>query len=148
MATNLTATLYERTDYAPKETSEPPQFFIHTAPALPGSPPIYPGWGAGTSTLNSYERAEVDRYIENPTPAVLASLRLPDAIAKATEFQTYFATAAYQAWRGANQAARRAQWKFFNADALINNKGTMSISSDGVGASPPPATQPPGTNVP
>lgn len=148
MPTNLTATEYERTRYAPTDLSEPPQWWEHTPPNLPGTPPVYEGWGAGTGTLNSFERAEVDRYIANPTDAVLASLTLPDAIAKANEFKTYFATADYKAWRAANWGARRAQSKFFHADALINNKATTPVSSDGTGSTPPPDTQPPGTNVP
>lgn len=151
MATNLQTTLYERTLYAPEERSDPPAWFLHTSPALPAtSLPIYPGWGAGTVPLNSYERGEVDRYIANPTDAVLATLRLPDAIAKANQFKIYFATAAYQAWFASNRGARSAQWKFFNADALINTKATVSVSADntGSGSGAPPDYQPPGTNVP
>jgi hypothetical protein len=151
MATNLQTTLYERTLYAPEERSDPPAWFNPTPPALPvTSLPVYPGWGTGTVILNSYERAEVDRYIANPTDSLLASLRLPDAIAKANEFKTYFATPAFQAWFASKESTRRAQWKFFNADALINAKGTVSQSADtaGGGSGAPPDYQPPGTNVP
>lgn len=150
MPTNLNTTEYERTRYAPTDAAEPPAWWEHTPPDLPGTPPVYEGWGSGTGTLNSFERAEVDRYIANPTDAVLASLTWPDAIAKANEFKTYFATAAYKAWRAANYGARRAQAKFFHADSLINNKDTLAVSSDpaGSGSTPPPDNQPPGTNVP
>lgn len=151
MATNLQTTLYERTDYAPREVSEPPAWFLDTPPALPAtSLPDYPGWGAGAVTFNSYERAEIDRYIANPTDAVLRTLRLPDAITKANEFKTYFATAAYKTWFATRWSNRRAEWKFFTADALINTKSTVSKSADvtGAGSGAPPANQPPGTNVP
>jgi len=153
MATNLagsSGTLYERTTYAPVDNTDPPLWFQHTPPALPGVPPIYTGWGAGAVTLNSYERSEVDLYLATRTDETLATLRLPDAIKKANDFKTYFATPAYKAWFASDRVGRRSQWKLLNADGIINNKATTSISADatGAGSTPPPPNIPPGTNVP
>jgi hypothetical protein len=68
-------------------TSAPNPFHKSTLPAAPVSPaaPAYPG------TLNAAEQAEVQRYLLNPTDVTLATLRLPDAIAKAAAYKTYYA---------------------------------------------------------
>lgn len=146
MATNLNTTLYERPYYAAQEQSVPPAWFRHTPPTHPVTPvaPTYPG------TLNSFERAEVQRYLDNPTDAVLATLTLPDAIAKANEFKTYYADAIIMAYIDADRMTRVAQWKQFCADALIASKETQSPSGDtgGAGSDPPDPALIPHDDIP
>jgi hypothetical protein len=134
--------LLQGTDLA----SSPNPFHSPKLPAHPGSPsaPAYP------DTLNAAEQAEVQRYLANPTDAVLASLRLPDAIAKATAYKTYYADPAIVAWRAAKHEADVAQRILTRADALINNEASTAISADntGTGGAVPPSNQPPGGNTP
>jgi hypothetical protein len=124
----------------------PNPFHRPKLPAAPISPaaPSFPG------TLNSAERAEVQRYLNTPTDAVLNSLTLRAAITMAKAYKTYYADPAIVAWRAAMFEAGLAQRILARSDALINNEGTTSVSADatGAGASPPPASQPPGTNTP
>ncbi|MEN3369935.1 MAG: hypothetical protein V7609_2078 [Verrucomicrobiota bacterium] len=127
-------------------SGSPNPYHVPKLPAAPGSPTAI----AYPDTLNAAEQEEVQRYLTMPTDAVLASLRLPDAIAKATAYKTYNANPAIIAWRAAVFEADVAQRILTRADGLINNEGTTSIAADptGAGASPPPAYQPPGTNTP
>lgn len=121
-------------------------FHKPTLPVAPVSPaaPTWPG------TLNAAERAEVQKYLLQPNDQTLNSLTLRAAIAKAKEFNTYNADPAIVAWRAAVFDADWAQRVLNKSDALINNEGTTSSSAvaTGIGASPPPASQPPGTNTP
>lgn len=148
MPTNLTATLYERAYFASQDRSVPRVTFQPYLPTTPVSPaaPAYP------ATLNSIERMEVDRWLTASTqdrPFVLTRTATRAAIAKIGEYVAYYADPAIQAWLEACLSAISAQWKYNEADAAINNKATVSKSSNGTGAgsTPPPATQPPGTNV-
>jgi hypothetical protein len=124
----------------------PNPFHKPMLPPAPVSPaaPAYPG------TLNAAEQTEVQRYLLNPTDATLATLRLPDAIAKANAFKAYYADPAIVAWRAAVHEADVAQRILTRADALISNEPTTPISSDnaGAGSTPPPAYLPPGANTP
>jgi hypothetical protein len=149
MASNLAGTsgnvqkrqfLLQGTDFA----SSPNPFHSPTLPASPIAEPSYPG------TLNAAERAEVQKYLANPTPETLASLTLRAAIDKAREYATYYADPSVIAWRAAVYEADISQRFLTRADALINNESTTSVSADptGVGSTPPPAYQPPGTNTP
>jgi hypothetical protein len=146
VATNLNTTLYERAYYSANEHSDPPSWFRHTPPAHPATPaaPTYPG------TLNSFERAEVQRYLNSPTDSVLASLTLPAAITKANEYKTYYASPVIQAYLDAARATRKAQWQLFCADAIVASKLTLSPSSDdsGTGGDPPVPEIPPSDNIP
>jgi hypothetical protein len=72
--------------------------------------------------LNAAEQAEVQRYLLNPTDVTLATLRLPDAIAKAAAYKTYYADPAIVAWRAAVHEADIAQRIYTRADALISNE--------------------------
>lgn len=146
------------TDLAPKpavairEQSKPEAWFEHSPPDFPAglTVPDYPGWGAGAIHLNSFERAEVARYIASPTEEVFASLRLPDAIAKAAEFRTMFADPKYKAWSASNNFARLGQWRQGVGSAVIGNIDAVPESMDetGAGTAPPDPILPPGANEP
>ncbi|MEY2500582.1 MAG: hypothetical protein QOI07_916 [Verrucomicrobiota bacterium] len=135
------------TSIAPKpfvaagENTPPAAWFYESTRPLPGGVtlPTYPG------TLNSYERAEVARFIADPTDATLASLRLPDAIDKAIEFQTVFADPAYQAWEAAVKLDRIAQWKLSVGSSVSDNVDSVPASLDetGAGGTPPSTSTPP-----
>lgn len=143
-STNIADDFRERQFDAAHEKTVAPPWFNHVPPALPGSPPTYPG------TLNSLERAEVSRYIANPTSTTLLTLTTRAAIEMATAYQTYYATTAYLAWLASNQASREAQWRLFMGDALVTNKAAISKSADaaGAGSGPPVAVIVPVDNTP
>lgn len=127
-------------------------WFAHSKRTIPPtSLPVYPSWGAGTYTLNSFERAEVDRYIANPNDTTLATLRLPDAIAKAIEFKTYFATNAYKAWLASVRLDRIAQQKLAIGTAIEDNLAAIPASLDAtsqVGTPPSGSVIPPADEEP
>jgi hypothetical protein len=145
--TNYATDLADRPFHTDKTAGDPPPNFQPTPPTHPASPsaPAYPG------TLNALERAEVDRYLLNPTDAVLAALRLPDAIAMAKAYKTYYAAPAIQAYLFAKELARRAQWKIVHADSIVDNLGAIPPLGDDTGAgggTPPDPVIPPGHDVP
>jgi hypothetical protein len=147
MSTNYATTLGDRPYHTDVAAGDPPPEFAETPPVHPVSPsaPAYPG------TLNSAERAEVDRYLNTPTDAVLCSLRLKRAIDKANEFKTYYADPAIQAYLFARKLARKAQWRLAHADAIVNNLAAIPPLGDptGIGGgTPPDPAVPPGHNVP
>jgi hypothetical protein len=145
--TNYAIDLANRPYHTDKSAGEPPFEFEPTPPDHPGSPAavVYPG------TLNSAERAEVERYLTHPIDAVLATLTLPDSIAKALEYKTYLADPIIKAYRFAIVMARRAQFKIAAADSLINNLGAIPPLGDPSGSgggTPPDPFIPPGHDVP
>lgn len=152
MAENYATSIAPKPAAAIREQTRPEAWFEHSEPGLPAglTLPVYPSWGAGTSTLNSFERAEVDRYLADPTDTVLASLTLPDAIAKANEFKTLFADAKYKAWFATKQFARIGQWRHAVGSAVIANITAIPESMDDTGAGTPPPDEilPPGASVP
>jgi hypothetical protein len=152
MAENYATSIAPKPAVAIREQSKPEAWFEPSVPDFPAglTVPVYPGWGAGTYTLNSFERGQVDRYIANPADAVLATLTLPAAIAKANEFKTMFADPKYKAWFATKQLARIGQWKLAVGSAVIGNIDAVPESMDNTGAGTPPPDEvlPSGANVP
>lgn len=143
MATNYATTLADRPLFADTAAGDPPDWFRHSSPTPPTTPPAFP------EHLNEWEQAEVQAYLDNPTDGVLATLRLPAAIAKANAFKTWYALPATKAYLDADRMARIAQWKIFVADSLTANLATVSASGDSGGTGTPPADiVPPGHEVP
>jgi hypothetical protein len=152
MAENYATSLAPKPAVAIREQSKPEAWFEPSVPDFPAglTVPVYPGWGAGTYTLNSFERAEVNRYIADPTDAVLATLTLSAAITKANEFKTMFADPKYKAWFATKKFAEIAQWKLAVGSAVTANITAVPESMDDTGAGTPPPDEvlPPGANVP
>lgn len=143
MSANLTTDLTERPHYAAQEKLVAPSWFSPILPVVPVSPaaPSFPG------TLTPSEAAQVNSWLlasQNDRERMLRSFTSRLAIAKVAEFVTYYADPAIKAWIGACEAARIAQFRQYMADAMVNNKGSTSLTAlaSGLGASAPVATQP------
>jgi hypothetical protein len=130
---NYADSIAPKPSVAIREQSTPPPWFVHSPPALPSglTLPTYPG------TLNAAERAEVERYILNPTDAVLATLSLPDAIAKANQFKTRNEDPKYRAWLASSEIDKIAQWRDSVGSGVAANDGAVPVSLDVTGVGTP-----------
>lgn len=98
------------------------------------------------------ERRWVDAWLgaqQSARPSILAQCDQRLAIAKITEYSTYYADLTYLNWRDGDEASRRAQWRYYMADAAIASKGTVTVSNDNtaVGSGAVSATFAAGDNV-
>lgn len=110
---------------------EVPGSFQHTPPSAEPTEPAYPG--------DPDEADEVIAYREYGTAPTL-----PGAITWVTDYETYWNEK--QAWKHANDLARKTQYRIAYGDALIYNKPTTPASADDTGGGgsdpPPPAVAP------
>jgi hypothetical protein len=103
------------------------------------------------SGLGANEQATINAWVAAMDLGHIAALNPPGqnndssslsggAQTAITSYQTFFATAAYKAWRLANLLQRRAQWKWLNADAHDLASASVAPSSvasgTGSGAAP------------
>ncbi len=132
--------MYEKPYGAYHEQSVPPAWFKSLPPTYSGPTLIvFPG------TLNMVERAQVNAWLvaqESQRPDILRRCTSRVAIAKITEYIAYYATASYQAWYGAAESSRIAQWRLYLATAVVNNKATVSKSEDTAGTGSGPVSVP------
>lgn len=135
---NFASTITARQHYASNggTVGPAPAWFRHAAASGKPAAPAFP------DTLNAAEQAEVQRYLVIPTDAVLATLRLPDAIAKANAYKTYLNDPAYLSWLDADRLTRDAQWRWSRADALDASAGTTPPSQDDTGGGSAPPAKP------
>lgn len=90
------------------------------------------------SLLNSFERAELHRYLANPGPATLATLRRPDAITAAEAWRDILEDPEYQAWVASTKLDQIGQWKNAVGSATAANASAVpaSLAADGIGTAP------------
>lgn len=107
-AANYATEIAPKPSAAIREQTPPEPWFEHTSPAVPGGAPVYPG------ALNAIERGEVDRWlsaIDGQRDEILSHMTTRAAILKVTEFETYYASAPYQAWLTEDKLERIQQWR-------------------------------------
>jgi hypothetical protein len=131
----------------------PAEDFDHTPPTgKPSGAPDISGLTAGEQTAINLWVADVDRGRPTPPPSETAThvAFTSTANTKVSDYVTYFAAAAYKAWRLANKRARESQWRWLCADAhdlaagalakTADPAGTGSGATDGSSGVPPSAS--------
>lgn len=142
MATeNFATTLAPRKAFAAGNPNpDIPAYFEHKAASEPSGKPALPG------VLNAIEYAQVRAWLAGGIAPTLSH-----AIAKQREFEAWYATPEYKAWRVAEHFNRKAQARNVDADAQIANQTVIANSattSGSGGGDPAPVYVPPGQNLP
>lgn len=112
---------------------EAPLWYKHAVPADYPAAPDFP------DSLNSYEQAEVNAWLEKKKENTdLTTPTLPDAIAKINEYITFYSQ--LDAWTVSDRLGRETQWRWSWADSMLHTEATVAPSStdDGVSSNPPP----------
>lgn len=130
MGLNYASEISARRYYVTHKIMPPvsPNFRTDDVPDKPAEPDFPDGLTSDEQTevlawRNGYGGQPIDRN-GNPGPAPT----LAAAIAKVAEFQTYFESLEYLAWRDANEIYRWAAWQWFCADALDAAEAIVPLS--------------------
>lgn len=118
---------FNRREYATSHMPvlEPPASFQHARPA---DQPVFP-----TLPADPDELAEVTAYRTYGT-----AVTLPGAVTWVSDYEDYWNLR--QAWKHADDLARKTQYRIAYGDALIFNRATLPAAGDdtgGGGSSPP-----------